>query len=51
MLDSASIDIQLQLQDKIGNILYWTLTPAFTVGKMPVVVDIEEMFAEGGNVP
>jgi len=41
-LDSASIDLQLQFVDMIGNKTNWTITPAFTVGKTPIKTDIQD---------
>lgn len=50
-LDSASIDLKLQFQDQIGNTTQWTMIPAFTVGKMPVIVKVEEIIVENVITP
>jgi len=50
-LDSASIDLQLQFVDLTGNISYWTISPAFTVGKLPVIVDVEEIIVDNVITP
>ncbi|MCF6270669.1 MAG: S8 family serine peptidase [Melioribacteraceae bacterium] len=48
-LDSASIDLQLQFIDMAGNKTNWKIAPAFTVGKMPVITDVEDSEIEGST--
>ena len=45
-LDSASIDLQLQFADIAGNNTNWTISPAFTVGKMPTITDVKDSEVE-----
>lgn len=42
-LDSASIDLQLQFIDMVGNKTNWIIEPAIIVGKVNVKTDIEDL--------